>query len=69
VFADDRLLLRHALADEFSDDHQPARDADPRCEQLAGRCRQPGDGLDDAQLSSARTARSASSSYVLGQPK
>jgi hypothetical protein len=47
--ADDRPLLRRALAEEVADDDQAARDADPHRERRPGRRRQPRDGLDDAQ--------------------
>jgi hypothetical protein len=62
--ADDRLLLRRALADQIADDHQPGGDADADGEPL----RSTGSRLvTAASISSpARTARSASSSCARG---
>ena len=62
-FADDRLLLRRALADQIADDHQPGRNPDARLE-LGGFDIE----ANDASMtpSPARTARSASSSCACG---
>ena len=63
-FADDRLLLRRAFADEVADDHEPGGDADARL-QLDGFDIEAADRV-DRQPSPARTARSASSSCACG---
>jgi hypothetical protein len=47
-FADDRLFLRRALADQIADDHQSGGDADARLE-LDGFDIEPTDGIDHAQ--------------------
>jgi hypothetical protein len=47
-FADDRLFLRRALADQVADDHQPGGDADPRLE-LDGFDIEATDSVDRAQ--------------------
>ena len=47
-FADDRLLLRRALADQIADDHQPGGDPDARLE-LDGFDIEATDRVDDAQ--------------------
>src|SRR5215831_2642456 len=62
-FADDRLLLRRALADQIADDHEPGGDADARLE-LDGPDIEATDGIDDAERRPA--ARSASSSCARG---
>ncbi len=46
--ADDRSLLRRALADQIADDHQPGSDPDPRVER-AGFDIEASDTVDDAQ--------------------
>jgi hypothetical protein len=47
-FADDRLFLRRAFADQIADDHQPGRDPDARLE-LDGLGIEPTDSLDHPQ--------------------
>ena len=47
-FADDRLLLRRAFADQIADDHQPGGDPDARL-QLDGFDIEATDSVDDAQ--------------------
>ena len=52
-FADDRLLLRRAFADQIADDHQPSGDPDARLE-LDGSDIQTSDGVDDIQSGADR---------------
>jgi hypothetical protein len=51
--ADDRLLLRRALADQIADDNQPGGDPNPRVE-LRGCDIEAADGVDRAQPSPDR---------------
>ena len=62
-FADDRLLLRRALADQIADDDQPGGDADARLQLDGLTSRRP---TASTTRSPARTARSASSSCACG---
>jgi hypothetical protein len=48
-FANDRLFLRRALADQIADHHQPSGDPDPRL-QLDGFDFEPTDSVDQPQL-------------------
>ena len=54
-FADDRLLLRRARADQIADHHQPGRDSDPQL-QLSRRL-QFADGIHQRQAGSDRLLR------------
>ena len=65
--ADDRLLLRRALADQLADDNQPRGDPDPRRKRFTAGVASRATAAVTA--SPARTARSAASSCARGQPK